>query len=205
MRERDRSGTAHAVRLFESDFLEWFSHVRPMTVAAFWGPFSLALLVAGLSLRRFAAIEVLGLFLAVAVIWGVFEYLFHRFLFHAIDGLPGGKRLSFVLHGCHHADPMDATRNVMPPVVTIPVFGAFFAAFLVFLPLPVCLVLFGFFGFAYLTYDMTHYACHQARMTGPVGRLLKRHHLLHHYADGTRNFSVTLPIWDRVFGTYRRG
>jgi sterol desaturase/sphingolipid hydroxylase (fatty acid hydroxylase superfamily) len=58
------------------------------------------------------------------------------------------------------------------------------------------------FGFAYLAYDLTHYACHQLAMPGAVGRYLKRHHLKHHHRDSTKNFSVTFPLWDKVFGTY---
>jgi sterol desaturase/sphingolipid hydroxylase (fatty acid hydroxylase superfamily) len=194
---------AKTVRLFDSDFLEWFTRARPKALAAFWIPVSLTLLIAGLNIGRFGP-GVLGLSLiAVLLLWSLFEYLFHRVLFHVIADLPGGRRLAYVMHGCHHDDPADATRNVMPLVVTIPIFAGFFSAFAVFFPLPLCLVLFGLFGFAYLTYDLTHYACHQRPMRGPIGRYLKRHHLLHHFADSSRNFGVTSPLWDRLLGTLK--
>jgi hypothetical protein len=36
------------------------------------------------------------------------------------------------------------------------------------------------------------------------GRWARRHHFSHHFVDARYNHGVTTPIWDMVFGTYRR-
>jgi sterol desaturase/sphingolipid hydroxylase (fatty acid hydroxylase superfamily) len=194
-----------SIRLFDSPLLERLSHIGPLTVAVFWSTLSTALVIAGYFLRPVGAAEFLAALIGAFLGWTVFEYFIHRFLFHIGDWLPGGKRLSFLLHGCHHADPGDPTRNLMPLIASLPGFIGFFALFSLLLPLPSVLVLFGFFGFSYMAYDLTHYACHQLPMNNRVGAILKRHHLRHHFQDPTKGFAVTLPLWDRVFGTAGQG
>lgn len=190
------------IRLFDSDFMERFSRVSPRSVALFWGPLSVAMLIAGLVAFHRTPVGIAEVVLGFLLLWTGFEYFFHRVLFHLLARLPGGARFAFVMHGCHHADPMDETRNVMPLVVTIPVGLVIAALSWRFFPFAQCLLPWGVFGLAYLAYDMTHYACHQRAMRGPVGRYLKRHHLRHHHRDSGTNFSVTFPLWDKVFGTY---
>jgi hypothetical protein len=38
-------------------------------------------------------------------------------------------------------------------------------------------------------------------LTTRVGKLVKRHHMLHHHMDHDGGFGVSSPIWDVVFGT----
>ncbi|MGE5414237.1 MAG: sterol desaturase family protein, partial [Syntrophomonadaceae bacterium] len=53
----------------------------------------------------------------------------------------------------------------------------------------------------YLCYDTIHFAVHHASGRSRILRPLKRHHFRHHYADSTRDFGVSSPLWDYIIGT----
>jgi sterol desaturase/sphingolipid hydroxylase (fatty acid hydroxylase superfamily) len=56
----------------------------------------------------------------------------------------------------------------------------------------------------YLSYEFIHYGIHQMPWLRRLVKPLASHHLHHHYADDTRCFGVTSPLWDIVFRTGRR-
>ncbi len=64
--------------------------------------------------------------------------------------------------------------------------------------------LFAGFVAGYLVYDTTHYAVHHYRARTRFGRYLKKHHFRHHYLNPGKDFGVSSPIWDLVFGTLGR-
>ena len=142
----------------------------------------------------------IGLVLLGILMWTLFEYVMHRFLFHLEPKSQVGRWLIFLMHGNHHADPGDRYRNIMPPIVSLWVVGAFWGASVLLLG-PVGSVLFLGFAIGYVIYDGVHYACHQFPMRGPVLGQLKRHHIRHHYAKRDGNYAITAIFWDRVFGT----
>lgn len=61
----------------------------------------------------------------------------------------------------------------------------------------------GLVGF-YLFYEILHRLEHTSAGFGSYGRWVRRHHFYHHFVDARFNHGVTLPIWDFVFGTYRK-
>jgi sterol desaturase/sphingolipid hydroxylase (fatty acid hydroxylase superfamily) len=61
----------------------------------------------------------------------------------------------------------------------------------------------GFVGF-YIAYEILHRLEHVWAGFGPYGRWARRHHFTHHFVDARCNHGVTSPLWDLVFGTYRR-
>jgi sterol desaturase/sphingolipid hydroxylase (fatty acid hydroxylase superfamily) len=196
--------TPPPVRLFKSDALERLTHTSVATILGFWIPIFVLCLGLGIYRGGFGAQTAALLVIAGAGAWTLFEYLLHRFGFHIERWIPAARPLAYLMHGCHHEDPGDASRDIMPLIGSVPIF-----AVLIVLAVPIfgaatALTLLGGFGFAYLGYDLTHYACHQRRWRGRITGYLKRHHLSHHYADGRRNFGVTSPLWDVVFGTLRR-
>jgi len=196
------------IRLFKSDFLEFFSHISPIVVVAIWFPIGIYALVRGFvdwpkgqSVGFVLIAFLLGLFL-----WTLAEYLLHRFLFHHHAKSEQGKKIFFLFHGVHHAQPQCKTRLVMPPVVSIPLALVFYGLFhLVFGTLlggsywvgP----LFSGFILGYLAYDLTHYATHHWPMRNGIWKWLKRHHMRHHYKTPGLRFGVSSPLWDYVFGT----
>ncbi|WP_255406246.1 sterol desaturase family protein [Novosphingobium sp. CF614] len=142
----------------------------------------------------------IGLMVLGMLVWTVFEYALHRFLFHMKLDSAAGKQLLFLIHGNHHADPGDRYRNMMPLVVSVTLGGLCWAGFVALAGRPGSLLFLGF-GLGYVIYDTIHYACHQWPMRGPVLKQLKRHHLRHHYARTDGNYSISAIFWDRLLGT----
>ena len=196
------------IRLFQSDFLEFFTHVHPVTIILIWVPYSLAMLYWGYTLRHaeaglgyLGAAFVLGLFL-----WTLAEYNIHRFFFHFIPHTPAQERIVFLFHGVHHAQPRLKTRLVMPPAVSIPmqaiIFGMVYAILGMVFRAPAWVGPFvAGFTLGYLAYDLIHYATHRLPMRWGYFKYLKRHHMLHHYKTPDQRFGVSSPFWDWVYGT----
>lgn len=195
----NQEGSRQRIRLFRSDFMEWFTVISPRAFVAIWSVV-LALIVytawGSASIGAALGLVVLGL-----IGWTLFEYALHRFFFHWETKWKLLEEAVFVTHGNHHIDPNDPDRNLMPPIVSMPISGAIWAG---------CVALFGspgtvlFLGFitGYVAYDCTHYACHQFAMRSPALKYLRRHHIRHHYARQDGNYAITGLIWDHVFGTF---
>lgn len=197
------------IRLFKSDFLEFFSHISPVAVLVIWLPVALFFLIRAIvqaPAGGFAAYIPLG-FLLGLFLWTISEYLLHRFLFHMPVKGEKAQRIVFLFHGVHHAQPQMKTRLVMPPAVSIPLAAIFYGLFFVIFALlfqaanwvgPV----FSGFIIGYLIYDITHYATHHFPMRSGYLKFIKRYHMQHHYKTPDKRFGVSSPIWDKVFNTY---
>ena len=108
-----------------------------------------------------------------------------------------------MIHGVHHDYPNDATRLVMPPILSIPLAVIFYLMFRLLFGASAPAISAGF-AFGYVCYDTIHYATHHFAMKQGVWRWLKHYHLRHHYRDDAAGFGVSTPLWDYVFGTARR-
>jgi len=197
------------IRLFKSDFLEFFTHIHPIVVVIIWLPVAVWFLYRPVTLIPATGGSWLNIpvgFLAGLFVWTFAEYTMHRFVFHFHPRTPLQERISFLFHGVHHAQPQCKTRLVMPPAVSIP-FGLFIygLSYLVWaLLLNAAQFLDPFMSgmaIGYLGYDLTHYATHHFPMRAGVLKYLKRHHLKHHYKTPSMRFGVSSSVWDRVFGT----
>lgn len=185
--------------MFERNaLLERLSRISPVTVAAVFGPATIAAFA--MSVERGTGIGATALlFVAGVAFWTLFEYVFHRFVFHFRPEGSFQRRLQFIMHGVHHQYPHDRDRLVMPVTVSIPLALLFLWGFLALLGNAG----WGFFsGFVagYLGYDMMHYAIHHAKeVRSPLFRKIRQHHLAHHFRDTRRGFGVSTPIWDAIF------
>jgi sterol desaturase/sphingolipid hydroxylase (fatty acid hydroxylase superfamily) len=56
----------------------------------------------------------------------------------------------------------------------------------------------------YLSYEVVHFAIHRSPWTRRLLKPWASHHLHHHYADPSRCFGVSVPLWDWAFRTGRR-
>lgn len=187
--------------MFENNrLLERLSRIRPPTVLAVFVPASALAFYLSLYLDT-PLLPSIALFFAGVLFWSLFEYVFHRFVFHFYPTSEFQKRLQFTMHGVHHQYPNDKDRLVMPITVSIPLSLLLLALFHWVLGGSV----WGFFsGFlaGYLAYDMMHYAIHHAKgFKHPVLRKIRSHHLAHHFRDTRRGFGVSTPVWDSVFRT----
>jgi sterol desaturase/sphingolipid hydroxylase (fatty acid hydroxylase superfamily) len=189
-----------------------FSEARVRLVTRRFGVFSLVLLTASLVLAG-ERVWLVPLGCLYGLVWWSFlEYLMHRFLLHWQPVTPRGREicrrvLLVQAHQEHHEEPMDAAGAVTTNHgIAVPVALILFLSMLVVgFSLPFALATMAGGAAGYLAYELVHYACHQSRirMTG-YGKLLRRHHALHHHADERANFGVTSPFWDWVFRTYHR-
>ncbi len=189
------------VRIFENPVLEALSKATPWMVAGFWIPAAAAAIAASLVLRERSLLEVLLSAFGGLLGWTLFEYVLHRFLFHLDPPGALGRRLAFVIHGCHHVDPRDPLRNVMPLSASVP-FAAVLAAMADLAFDRADWLLVGGFGvLGYVAYDLSHWAFHQRRSRYRLFRYLQRHHWRHHAEGAAGNYAVTAPVWDRIFRT----
>jgi len=196
------------LRLFKSDFLEFFTHIHPAVVLLLFVPVVLFFLSRGiLELgQRASVMPVVALYGLGFIVWTLVEYVMHRHVFHYEPKGPVLKTVWFLLHGVHHEQPQCKTRLVMPPILSIPLafffYGLFYLMADVVLKRPHAVApLYAGFITGYLAYDMLHYAEHHLSMKWGFLKHLKRYHLLHHFKTPEVRFGVSSPLWDVVFGT----
>ena len=197
------SNKNESVRMFKSDFMEFCSHVHPITPIVLYLPLILYMLHAALWRNALSIFTTAGLFLVGVLFWTLLEYIIHRYIFHYEPKTRWGKQLHFIVHGVHHDYPSDATRLVMPPSVSVPLAVVFWVVFALvfgrFAP-PIS----AGFAFGYVCYDSIHYATHHFAMQNRIGLWLKQYHLRHHFKDDQAGYGVSSPLWDYIFGTTRR-
>lgn len=196
------SNKDESARLFQSSFLETFTHVHWSVPLIVFLPIVTYFLYDAAVNPTVSTGTIVVLFLGGLFVWTFTEYILHRFVFHYQPSSVWGKRLHFLLHGVHHDYPNDSMRLVMPPVVSLPLAALFYGLFLAVMGSHLVPSFFAGFLVGYLCYDMIHYATHHAPMKGPVTLLLKHHHMKHHYQTDESNYGVSSPLWDFVFGTY---
>ncbi|PYL68683.1 MAG: fatty acid hydroxylase [Verrucomicrobia bacterium] len=197
------SNKNETVRMFESDFMEFFSRVHPVTPLALYLPVVGYMLYVSLWRQHLSFVAVAALFLLGVLLWTLIEYLIHRYIFHYEPKTRWGKQLHFVVHGVHHDYPNDARRLVMPPVISIPLAFLFFGLFLLIFG-SLAPAVFAGLVFGYLCYDMLHYATHHLAMKRGMWLWLKQYHLRHHFKDDRVGYGISSPLWDYVFRTTRK-
>ena len=188
-------------RMFESDFLERFSRIHPSTPFIVWIPMATLFLVRSVLRHDMPVPGIVALFFGGIFAWTFAEYVLHRWVFHWTNDTPQGKRIHFLLHGVHHDFPNDKDRLVMPLPTSVPLAVIFYTLFAVTLGKALGEPFFAGFIVGYLFYDGTHYFVHHFVPTSRWGKLLRRHHLTHHFADHDGGFGVSSPLWDHVFHT----
>src|SRR5207249_12113571 len=87
------SNKNETVRMFESDFMEFFSRVHPVTPLVLYVPVIGYMLYVSLWQRELSVVPVIALFLFGVLLWTLTEYLIHRYIFHYEPKSRWGKRL----------------------------------------------------------------------------------------------------------------
>ena len=198
--------TEDSPRLFDADLLETLSRTPPIIVPVIYVPIAFYLLYHGIIGVGAPAGLTLALVPLGMIGWTLTEYWLHRTFMHWVPEGRWGDRFHFWVHGVHHDYPNDPYRLVMPPTVSLILFFIFLGIWsVVFGDL-----VWGFhagFTLGYVIYDLAHYYFHHAKPKARWLVSLQRHHLKHHFNPQYEelNFSITVPFWDRFFGTTRRG
>jgi dihydroceramide fatty acyl 2-hydroxylase len=188
-------------RMFENEFLERFSRIHPSTPFLVWLPVVAFMLYRSASRHDLPALGIVGLFFVGLFVWTFAEYVLHRWIFHWTNDAAWGKRVHFLLHGVHHECPNDKDRLVMPLPTSIPLAIVFYTLFYLTMGKTIGEPFFAGFAIGYLFYDGTHYFVHHFVPRSRWGKLLRRHHLTHHFADHEGGYGVSTPLWDHIFRT----
>lgn len=198
---------AAPIRLFSSDFFEFFTHVHPAMVPVVWVPLAAVFLWRAIQLAGTWGhpYSVLPGFAAGIFLWTAAEYLLHRFIFHFKPRTDRQKRIAFLIHGVHHAQPRVKTRLVMPVMMSIPLAVFFYALFSLVISYALrapwlTASVFSGYVIGYVFYDLAHYTLHHVQFKRGPGKFLRNHHMRHHTEWDTR-FGVSSPLWDHVFRT----
>lgn len=184
--------------MFDSQSLEAFTVISAPAFLVLWASLLPAILAAGVV---YAPTPWAALFVALGVlVWTAVEYGLHRYAFHFEARSRLLQRIVFVIHGNHHAEPNDPLRNLMPPIVSVPL-GALIWVTMVAVGGAQATWCFLGFMLGYVGYDLVHYACHQRPMKGRWARALKVHHMRHHHLRAAGNYAVTGVFWDWLLST----
>src|SRR5437588_12231725 len=151
------------VRMFESDFMEFFSRVHPATPLVLYLPVVGYMLYLALWRQKLSFLVVAGFFLLGVLLWTLLEYVIHRYVFHYEPKTRVGKRLHYIIHGVHHDYPNDARRLVMPPSISVPLAFLFYGMFLLIFARFTSSAFAGLV-FGYVCYDMLQYTMHHFLM-----------------------------------------
>lgn len=180
-------------RMFESDFLEFFSKVHPRTPFVFWIPVAGGILGYSLYQGLTTVLETLALFPLGFFTWQLAEYWIHKKVFHTWPGPTA--------HGFHHKYPDDDTRLVMPLTVSIGL-ASLIGGGLYFVGRPDLTIPFwAGLVFGYLWYDFLHWSTHHREPLTEWGKKLRAHHLAHHFGDPDKNFGISHMWMDKMLGS----
>ena len=124
--------------------------------------------------------------------WGLVEYSIHGVLSHRF------RTFVSPLHWSHHRNP---AAVFTAPLAWLPVATIFYA---------IAALLVGHFlatGFmtgvltGFTRYEIVHWRLHFREPRSARERLLRCHHLAHHFVNPRAYHGVTTRLWDRVFGS----
>lgn len=186
------------LRLFRNPWLERLTVIPLWAFVAVWAVLLPAIAYVGFVSA--ASLWAVPLIFVGLIVWTLTEYALHRYVFHFDPRSPLLKQVIFVIHENHHTDPNDELRNLMPPIVSIPVGGFVWGLSLLVLGSLGTWFLLGFMT-GYVAYDLVHFATHRLPMKGRISRMLKTHHMRHHHLKVEGNYAITGMIWDRIFAT----
>jgi 4-hydroxysphinganine ceramide fatty acyl 2-hydroxylase len=148
------------VIMFDTPLVEYFSKTPWYRVPVLYVTMTLWELYTS----QVSVLMTIQLFLAGIFIWTWWEYVLHRFAFHAEDKwLPRtnqGIAFHFTFHGIHHAFPMDKYRLVFPIHASPPFFVLFAWVYAQLMPAEWVNPVLAGTAIGYLSYDMIHYFTH---------------------------------------------
>lgn len=193
------SETNKPIQFFKNPILNSLSHTSLSTVIIIYTPVVFYFLYQ--SFHHFSVIVILLASMLGLLIWSFIEYITHRFAFHFKFINERIKYFHSIFHLAHHQYPHDKTKYQALLLITLPYsILYYFTLKVVFdtLSEPI------FVGFilGYIIYEYTHFSTHQLKMQNAITKIIKQHHMRHHYFNNKKNFGVTSPLWDFVFNTY---
>lgn len=197
--EFDKIKNKGQARLFKSSYMETMTKTHPMVIYSMYLPVIFFMLYYAVVYKGLATLPMIGAFAGGALVWSLFEYAMHRYVFHMVVETERSRKLIYTIHGVHHEYPRDRERLFMPPVPSLIIASVLFTLFYSIMGW-YALAFFPGFLFGYLMYGSMHYAIHAFAPPKYLKALWRNHHL-HHYKAPNKGFGVSSVLWDVVFGT----
>ena len=132
--------------------------------------------------------------------WTIFEYVTHRWFFHANPHNTWMRKLLDSMHWAHHEYPNDDRIMLVNPLISVPVAAEVYLVFYLLVGEYAHPFIVGVMAI-YLLYDWFHFASHNKNYDNWWFQLMKRHHMRHHYQDTEKNYGFTSTIWDKIWDT----
>lgn len=154
-------------------------------------------------IATFGSIGTVAAMFVGTILFVLIEYTVHRYILHEF---PRIAPFAYKGHVAHHHSPNDV-KYLFGPVsfdlcAYLVIFGAAFIVTGYDWHLSFAVV-FGASGFQ-IYYQWNHYVSHRPiKPLTPLGKWLKKRHLLHHHLDENALYGVTNPVLDIVMGTNR--
>jgi sterol desaturase/sphingolipid hydroxylase (fatty acid hydroxylase superfamily) len=148
-------------------------------------------------------LTMIGGFVVGFALWGLAEYVLHRFAMHHLRG----RGLMSREHLEHHV----RAAWTFSAMHLLSWAGMLLVGAAAWFPLGWVVVgsMFGLsvavgWSVGYFVYEYQHAAAHLKAPKGRYGTWLRHHHFHHHFGHPMANHGVTSPVWDVVFGTLER-
>lgn len=187
------------VRVFQNPILDWSSRAHPATPALIWVPIIFASWYLAVQKGQ-AWWTVLLLTVAGFVLWTLFEYILHRWIFHFVPEKESLRPSYYMVHQIHH-DYHEWDRLVAPPMMSLTLGVFFYVLLRVTLGPSYVWPVFAGVAIGYLAYDYSHFYQHFGKPKSRWAKMLRRRHFQHHTTYPDRWYGVSSPFWDYVFGT----
>ena len=186
--------------LFKNPALEYMTKTHILIPLVLFSVISVCLIYYGLFEKGFAVTQMSLLFLLGCLVFTLFEYLIHRFVYHIGLKDYDKNHYSYKFHGVHYDYPKDKKRLAMPPVLALILATLFFILYRSLMGDFVFGFLAGFL-MGYTLYLTIHYCIHIFKVPKNSLKILWHHHAIHHYSQPNKAFGVSSPLWDYIFGT----
>lgn len=142
-------------------------------------------------------------FVCGILIWSLFEYVVHRWVYHVRIKNKKVRWLIDAFHAHHHNNLTDYRVLNAGFFIVYPV-SAFMLALVFLLTRDFSYT--AAFGLGmtcyYIFYEFVHYYIHYKEWKSGYMQFVQKFHLFHHHQNWFQNFGNTIAIWDRIFGTY---
>jgi len=165
--------------VFGGHFYPW--HVSAWIVFTFYHAYQYIVL--------YTPIELLVGFTLIATLFGLTEYVFHRFLLH---------RVMYAHHKKHHQNPLKLALVNTPMSLVCLNTAAWMLAFHRNVYLYHMFTM--FIGVNYLAFESIHLLAHSYTGSNRIVLNAKQYHKFHH-CNNRVHFSFQTPLWDYLFGT----
>ena len=182
-----------------------------------WITFCMYMAFLDLSLEQFAFNLLIYFGFGTIIAWTFIEYYFHRFELHTEVHLDETKPSDpqqlvniFSKHVHHHVFMNQRYRIVLDTKSYILYLGLGQAITYFLIPSAIRYLLSGSIALGSLFYDWSHLAFHFDDYMPKFLRdtywfqSMQAAHMHHHFRDNSKEFGVTLDLWDRVYGTERK-